>query len=37
MTSTSTSGISAATARPSVSTISEKPGPDVTVIEGVPP
>ena len=37
ITSTITTGISAATASPSVSTISEKPGPEVTVMAGVPP
>jgi hypothetical protein len=37
ITSTTTTGISAWVARPSASTISEKPGPDVAVIAGVPP
>ena len=37
MTSTMTSGISAEIARPIVSTLSDRPGPEVTVIDGTPP
>jgi hypothetical protein len=37
MTSTTTTGISAATPRPSDSIISESPGPEVAVSAGTPP
>ena len=37
MTSTTTTGISAAVARPSASIINESPGPEVAVRAGVPP
>ncbi len=37
MTSTTTIGISEAVARPMASIISDRPGPDVAVSDGVPP
>ena len=37
ITSTTTSGISEAVASPSASIISDRPGPDVAVSDGVPP
>ena len=37
MTSTTTIGTSAATASPSDSIISDRPGPEVAVIDGTPP
>ena len=37
ITSTTTIGISAAVASPSASIISESPGPEVAVSDGVPP